>query len=172
MKKLALFVSALLLAADAFAATQIVNLRTETLPTPLGIEEAHPYFSWQMSSDRIGALQRAYRVLVAAEEPDFSGALVYDSGMVRSDASLNIPYEGASLRPTTRYWWKVIAGDMDGKNVSSKAEWFETGVMGQWSEAGQWIDDGKDTDWYLWLTGQARKMFRGEAPLNQRLPSR
>lgn len=36
----------------------------------------------------------------------------------------------------------------------------------------QGIDDGKGTDWYLWLTGQARKMFRGEAPLTQRLPSR
>ena len=139
MKKLALFVSALLLAADAFAATQIVNLRTETLPTPLGIEEAHPYFSWQMSSDRIGALQRAYRVLVAAEEPDFSGSLVYDSGMVRSDASLNIPYEGASLRPTTRYWWKVQVWDQDNALVESEPTWFETGLMGSgWSRA-EWI---------------------------------
>ena len=36
----------------------------------------------------------------------------------------------------------------------------------------QGIDTGKGTDWYLFLTGEARKMFRGETPLRQQLPSR
>ena len=140
MKKISLFMLGLLLAANAFAATQIVNLRTETMETPLGLDVARPYFSWQMSSDRIGALQRAYRVQVALSEEDLAaGKLVYDSGMVRSDASLNIPYEGAALRGTTRYFWKVQVWDQDNKLVESEPTWFETGLMGVgWSRA-QWI---------------------------------
>ena len=139
MKRLIILAAGLLLSLQAFAATQIVNLRTEAMETPLGLDEAHPYFSWQMKSDRIGALQRAYRVLVATGKPDFSGTLAYDSGMVRSDASLNIPYEGAALRPSTRYWWKVQVWDQDNALVESEPSWFETGLMGSgWSRA-EWI---------------------------------
>lgn len=120
--------------------TQIVNLRTEALETPLGIDEARPYFSWQMRSDRIGALQRAYRVMVALSEEDLrAGSLVYDSGMVRSDASLNIPYEGAALRGSTRYFWKVQVRDGEDALLESAPTWFETGLMGTgWSRA-EWI---------------------------------
>ena len=140
MKKILTLALGLLLAASAFAATRIVNLRTEAMDTPLGLDEPRPYFSWQMTSDQTGALQRAYRVLVAAGEDQLkAGNYVYDSGMVRSDASLNIPYEGASLRGTTRYYWKVQVWDQDNKLVESEPTWFETGLMGVgWSRA-QWI---------------------------------
>ncbi|MBQ9660607.1 MAG: family 78 glycoside hydrolase catalytic domain [Bacteroidales bacterium] len=119
---------------------QIVNLRTEAMDTPLGLDEARPYFSWQMRSGRTGALQRAYRVLVALSEEDLqAGSLVYDSGMIRSDASLNIPYEGAALRPSTRYFWKVQVRDEQDALVESDPTWFETGLMGSgWSRA-EWI---------------------------------
>ena len=36
----------------------------------------------------------------------------------------------------------------------------------------QGIDDGKGTDWYLWLTGEARKMLRGETSLTSTMPTR
>ncbi|MCR4825290.1 MAG: glycoside hydrolase family 78 protein [Bacteroidales bacterium] len=140
MKKIYLFILGLILAAPAFAATQIVNLRTEAMDTPLGLDEARPYFSWQMCSDQTGALQRAYRVMVALSEQDLaSGTLVFDSGIVRTDASLNIPYEGAALRGSTRYFWKVQVWDQDNRLVESAPTWFETGLMGVgWSRA-QWI---------------------------------
>ena len=171
MKKFFLFALGLLLAANAFAATQIVNLRTETLETPLGLDQAHPYFSWQMSSDRIGALQRAYRVLVALSEEDLAaGRLVFDSGMVRSDASLNIPYEGEALRGSTRYFWKVQVWDQDNRLVESSPTWFETGLMGTgWSRA-QWIGSQEvgaskyrtyfDIDYYVQIPeGSSRAVF-------------
>ena len=128
------------MAAQAFAATQIVNLRTESMDTPLGLDEAHPYLSWQMASDRIGAAQRAYRVLVATSvEALDGGEYLYDSGLVRSDASLNIPYDGPALRPTTRYWWKVLVTDDQNAVIASEPSWFETGLLGSgWSRA-EWI---------------------------------
>ncbi|MCR4860178.1 MAG: glycoside hydrolase, partial [Bacteroidales bacterium] len=140
MKKIAFFALTLLLASNAFAATRIVNLRTEAMDTPIGLDEARPYFSWQMASDQTGALQRAYRVLVAAGEDKLkAGEYVYDSGMVRTDASLNIPYEGTSLRGSTRYFWKVQVWDQENRLVESEPTWFETGLMEKgWSRA-QWI---------------------------------
>lgn len=140
MRRIVLGWLGLLLAAEAFAVTEIVNLRTETMRTPLGLDEARPYFSWQMRSDRTGALQRAYRVMVALSEEDLqAGRLVFDSGTVRSDTSLNIPYEGEALRGSTRYFWKVRVWDEYDRPSESAPTWFETGLMGDgWSRA-EWI---------------------------------
>lgn len=127
-----------------FAATTITKLRTESMETPLGIDESRPYFSWQMSSDRIGAAQRAYRVMVASDEQKLAkGEFVYDSGMVRSDQSLNIPYAGSALRGTSRYFWKVQVWDETNAMTESAASWFETGLMNVgWSNA-KWIGSEK-----------------------------
>ncbi|MBQ2006128.1 MAG: alpha-L-rhamnosidase N-terminal domain-containing protein [Bacteroidales bacterium] len=130
----------LLVGFSAFAQTQIVNLRTESMETPIGIDDARPYFSWQMTSDRFGASQRAYRLTVAASQEDLAeGKYVYDSGMSFGDGSINIPYKGVALRGATRYFWKVDVMDEQGNMVSSEPSWFETGLMGLgWSRA-QWI---------------------------------
>ena len=142
------FASSLLAAAGlaipALAGTSIVNLRTESLSTPLGIDENRPYFSWQMSSDRIGAAQSTYRLTVAtSEEALAAGELVYDSGVVFSSESLNIRYEGAALRASTRYFWKVAVTDEKGAAVESEPSWFETGLMGSGWSGAQWIGSSK-----------------------------
>ena len=117
------------------SAVSITNLRTENLETPCGIDESRPLFSWQMQSDKIGALQKAYQVTVT----DDKGAEVYNSGVVRSDASINIPYKGRALKGSTRYTWKVRVLDQDNEWVESEPSWFETGLMGiGWGNA-QWI---------------------------------
>lgn len=36
----------------------------------------------------------------------------------------------------------------------------------------QGVEDGLPTDHYLWLTGQGRKMLRGEVPLKSSWPAR
>ena len=116
--KLVLLSAALLCAGHAAsAATAVTDLRTESMETPLGIDEPRPYFSWQMSSDRIGAAQTAYRVLVAEGEENLAaGNYVYDSGLVRSSESINIPYRGAALDGMTRYFWKVVVTDENGQH--------------------------------------------------------
>ena len=128
--------------------TRIEGLEAEHLVCPLGIDNPSPRLSWRMADSREGACQTSYRIIVGTDRKAVESGKgeVWDSGTVTSNRSM-VTYAGGPLEPFTRYWWKVIAGDMDGKTVSSDAEWFETGVMGQWSEAGQWIDDGKDTDW-------------------------
>ncbi|MFD2594603.1 glycoside hydrolase family 78 protein [Sphingobacterium griseoflavum] len=46
----------------------IVNLRTEYTSTPLGLDVSNPEFSWQMQSERRGARQRAFRIVVVNEQ--------------------------------------------------------------------------------------------------------
>lgn len=141
MLKILFLTAALSVAAlSAPAATTISALRTESMETPLGLDEARPLFSWQMSSDRTGASQKAYRLLVAEGLQNLdSGVYVYDSGVVRSAESLNIPYKGTALDGTTRYYWKVIVTDETGNSVESEPTWFETGLMNKgWSRA-EWI---------------------------------
>ena len=122
------------------AATSVGSLRTEYLETPLGIDEPRPLFSWQMSSDRIGAAQTAYRVLVAEGEDALEeGVYVYDSGTVASRQSLTVPYRGRALEGMTRYFWKVLVTDDTGTVLESEPSWFETGLMNEgWSRA-EWI---------------------------------
>ena len=122
------------------AAASVGSLRTEYLETPLGIDEPRPLFSWQMSSDRIGAAQTAYRVLVAEGEDALEeGVYVYDSGTVASRQSLNVPYRGRALEGMTRYFWKVLVTDDTGTVLESEPSWFETGLMNEgWSRA-EWI---------------------------------
>jgi alpha-L-rhamnosidase len=130
----------IMLSFDMIAATSIVNLRTEYLDMPIGIDDDHPRFSWQMTSDRIGAGQSAYRVLVADGEDQLQkGNYVFDTGKILSGISVGIHYKGDMLRPSTRYFWKVQIWDETGNVIESAPSWFETGLMGSgWSRA-EWI---------------------------------
>ena len=140
MKKTLFLILALVSCCAIHASTMVTNLRTESLETPLGIDELQPLFSWQMASDRIGAAQTAYRVMVADDEAKLAaGELVYDSGRIMSDESLGVPYYGKALNGSTRYFWKVQVWDEKYQMTESEPTWFETGLMGiGWNRA-QWI---------------------------------
>ncbi len=98
-----LLLAALVSSISVLGATGVAQLRTESLETPIGIDQLQPRFSWQMVSDRIGAMQTAYRVVVAdSPEKLASGPYHYDSGRIASDRSLSIPYPGRALKGSTR----------------------------------------------------------------------
>ena len=65
-------------------------------------------------------MQTAYRLLVASspELLNKNQADVWDSGEVRSDASVWINYQGPALQPNKRYYWKVsvLGNGTDGRN--------------------------------------------------------
>lgn len=119
---------------------QIVNLKTEFQTTPLGIDQHIPRFSWQMvgkNKKTRGLNQEAYSIIVKEE----SGKIVWNSGIVKTDESLNILYSGDSLKPCTRYNWRVIVWDNQG-NTTASGSWFETGFLNNsmkaWGSA-KWI---------------------------------
>ena len=114
------------------------DLRVEYMKNPVGIDISQPCFSWKLESNERGMSQTAYTIIVSTDE-DFN-TIVWNSGEVVSDQSVHIIYEGASLLPATRYFWKVQVKNQDSKIIASTGKvFFETGLMDSgWSNA-QWI---------------------------------
>ena len=77
------------------------RLRVDSQTLPLGLDNAAPLFSWNMTvgqEDTVrGRVQTAYRVLVASDRGllESGTADMWDSGTVQDGASVNIRYGGA-----------------------------------------------------------------------------
>lgn len=102
----------------------VKNLRVEMKENPLGIDSAHPRFSWQVSSDRPDLVQTTYRIQVAASPEALAaeGPLMWDSGTVASDASVLVPYEGEPLASGQYYWWRVKLSTNQGTRSGASPE--------------------------------------------------
>ena len=116
-------------------------LRVDEMVTPLGIDDVQPRFSWQLRDDRQDARQTAYRILVATH-PELlvvGKADMWDSGRVASEQSVEVPYAGAEITPSSRYYWKVLLWDQASEPApESPVIWWETGLLKQPWRA-QWI---------------------------------
>ena len=92
----------------------VSRLRVDSQTLPLGLDNAAPLFSWNMTvgqEDTVrGRVQTAYRVLVASDRGllESGTADMWDSGTVQDGASVNIRYGGAPLLPMTRYFWTCL----------------------------------------------------------------
>lgn len=122
---------------------QIINLRCEYLTNPIGIDITQPRLSWQIISENMNAKQTAYRILVAQslDALQTESNLVWDSGRIDSDESVNIAYEGVALTPQRRYYWTVQV-------------WDEAGVQHQPQDNAFWqMGLGADYVWQAeWIT--------------------
>jgi alpha-L-rhamnosidase len=129
---------------QVFAGFTLDNLKVDYENTPLGIDITNPHFSWQMKAtdNKRGYAQTAYQIVVT----DADNQIVWDTQKVNSDLSHGIEYTGKSLKPTTRYTWKVNVWD-NVKSMSTKSSWFETGLLNPdisaWSGA-KWIGGGSE----------------------------
>lgn len=110
----------------------ISELRCEHLKEPLAISTFYPRFSWKNSSDRQGAVQAAYQVLVSddLENLNEKEANFWNSGKIESPSSVLIEYKGKNLTSGKLLFWKVRVWDEYG-NVSawSKAARFGVGLL-------------------------------------------
>ena len=142
MKALRIFlVSASLMSLMSAQGLEVVNLRTQYLTNPLGIDTPHPAFSWQLTSDERSVSQQTYQIVMSTDASMTD--IVYDSGVVESAASANVGLEGLDLTPSTRYYWQVSVTDNRGNTaVSAPGAYFETGLSdGNWDGA-VWIGAG------------------------------
>lgn len=119
------------------------HLRCEFLNDPLGIDCPTPRLSWWLDDGRRGAIQTAYRILVASspESLEKDVADLWDSGEVKSDQSHLVAYAGKPLTPHLDCSWKVRIWDQDGKpSAWSKPARWSMGPMGDegWAKA-KWI---------------------------------
>jgi alpha-L-rhamnosidase len=132
---------------QAAAQFKIKNLQVEYQTAPLGMDEAHPRFSWQMEStgSARNEQQSAYRILVKNSQ----NQTVWDSKTVSSDLSLGIAYEGKAIQAREKYTWTLQV--WNAKKISASAvSSFETGLLNpqasSWNGA-EWIGE-KDLPLY------------------------
>lgn len=119
-------------------------LTCEYRTNPLGIDVERPRLSWKIQSDQRGTLQTAYQIQVAADE-DFIG-IVWDTGIVESEESIHIEYDGSRLQPRTRYFYQVKIRDNFGReSLWSNVAWWETGLMAEDEWKAQWITPDPET---------------------------
>ncbi len=116
----------------------VVDVRTEYRVTPLGIDVEHPRFSWRIESDARDVMQASYQLTVA-RDPE-SRDLIWDSGVVSKEQSVQVEYQGEPLSPRRRYWLRVRIQSVQGESSPwSQPTWFETGMGSRDSWQGQWI---------------------------------
>jgi len=131
----------------AQAALIPTGLRTESQTDPLAVESAHPRLSWLLETAQPGERaksQSAYRILVSSS----SGALardradLWDTGKVRSAATIQISYAGQPLDSGAVYWWKVQV-------------WDEKGEVSPWSAPAHWGMGLRAADWKArWIAAE------------------
>ena len=101
----------LLIQTSAFSqkSHSVYNLSCEQETSPLNIEKSIPKFSWQTNSTQRNYIQSAWQIIVTdtPEKLDSQKGNIWDSGNVRSDKSILIPYGGKDLVSSKEYYWKV-----------------------------------------------------------------
>src|SRR5262249_30640565 len=141
--------------AGTAAALSVFKLRTEYKDDPLGIDSPKPRLSWQIQGAGRGVEQSAYQVRVARSEQDLraGGPLIWDSGRVNSDESVQQPYGGPPPQSRRRYWWQVRV-------------WDRKGTASQWSASAYWeMGLLQPADWRAeWIEPTSNDVSGGPAP--------
>ena len=137
----------------------VSDLRCEDLVDPIGIDTLKPRLSWRMLSDKNGAAQSAYHVLVATS-PELlkeGSADLWDSGKVTTSQSQHIIYSGKSLsRGIPHYWtvriWSALSG-VEGNKEGDVSSWSKPAVWTLFNMPSNkdwqatWITEGSSSPW-------------------------
>lgn len=118
----------------------IKDLRIEYQNHPLGIDEMHPRISWKLTSDKESTKQTSYLIRVIRNDH-----VMWDTGVVTSDQSICVVYEGEPFEKSTRYEVKLEITDNHGE-CAYASEWFETGLLEPENWNAEWITHGFEED--------------------------
>jgi len=119
----------------------VKNLRCEYKVDPMGIDVQKPRLSWQLVIPERGVLQTSYEIRVAQSEADLAqGKLLWDSGKLPSEASIQVEYGGPGLKSRGIYYWQVRVADNHGhlSDWSQPAHW-EMGLLEPADWKAKWI---------------------------------
>ena len=107
-----------------------INLKTEYLINPIGIDIRHPRLFWNCEG---GTKQTAYRIVAKTDEQ-----IVWDSGKITSE-SMHADYPNY-LASRQRVEWSVTLWDeTDSDGEPSESAFFETGLLSAGDFAAKWI---------------------------------
>lgn len=137
-------------------------LKVEMQENPQRIGTLQPRFSWKITSANPNLKQISYQIQVATSLNDLKKGenLLWDSGVVTSDQSHLITYEGKALKSKGNYFWRVRVITNQGKN--------------KWSEINQWsMAMLNSSDWQAkWIGENSLSNPKETAEGNTRLAAR
>ena len=105
-----------------------INLRTEHMENPLGIDVGNPLLSWVCSG---GVKQTAFQIIAKC-----NGEIIWNSGKVES-SNQSVRYGGSPAKDRERIYWSVKLWDENDAGGEIESAWFEMG-LDSWSA--KWID--------------------------------
>ncbi|MDF2788205.1 MAG: alpha-L-rhamnosidase [Neobacillus sp.] len=103
----------------------IIELKIENQDSLIGTDILHPRFSWKLTSKRSCITQTAYQIIVFEKETSGFRKIIWDSNKVISRETINIQYQGPTLKSRSVYYWQVRV-------------WYSNGAESAWSDEGQW----------------------------------
>ncbi len=117
-----------------------INLKTEYLINPLGIDYKKPRLSWNCEG---GKLQTAYRIVAT----DGDGCNLWDSGKVESNQMHLIPWDACTLSSRDRFLLTLLLWDEnDMPGEVSDVTFFEMGLLDKPDWNAQWITGNYKVD--------------------------
>ncbi len=121
-----------------------VNLRTEYLQHPIGIDTSSPRFTWEYNEAEEGFTASRHEIQIGTSPDD-----------------LRLYTEDMPLASHTRYYWNVTVWDRKGQQCrTSETAFFETAKLHADEWAGEWITDGQDKEFEP--APMFRKIFMAE----------
>lgn len=129
---------------------EVRRLTTDSRIVPvLGVDSDAPLFGWELSTPNVfNASQASYSIIVSSSRAklDADEGDCWQSGVVVSNKTYGIKYEGTPLKSSTRYFWKVTVlwkgFDLQGYEIEKEEKAvgeFVTGVMTPDEWGASWI---------------------------------
>lgn len=152
----------------SYAQLSVTNLKTEYRTNPLGLDKKNPRFSWIIEASKENTMQQAYHVMVW-EANSGTDSIMWDSGLIISDQSVHIRYDGKPLQPRTNYSWKVQISDNHGNTSKwSYPAYWETGLMNHTNWEARWIKVPWEEDS---LSSEPVALFRNDFNIQKEIKS-
>lgn len=125
-----------------------VNLRTEYLSNPIGLDTKSPRFTWEYSGKDSLFTPSRYVIKIGTSPDKLT------------------EYTEFSLLPETRYYWTVTVWDNEGKRCkTSDMATFETGKLSEGEWNAKWITDSYDKEFEP--SPMFRKSFTASKPVKE-----
>lgn len=120
----------------------LAELKCENLIEPLGIDNVTPHFSWKLKGDGWKGGQTYYEIQVASDSILLvqDKADLWNTGKLKSDVSVMVPYQGKALTSRSLCYWRVRVWDAK-KQVSSWSPVvrFGVGILNKSQMQGEYI---------------------------------
>ena len=118
------------------------ELKCENLINPLGIDNVTPHFSWKLKGDGWKGGQTYYEIQVASDSILLAQdkADLWNTGKLKSDVSVMVPYRGKTLTSRSLCYWRVRVWDAK-KQISSwsPVARFGVGILNKSQMQGEYI---------------------------------